>query len=203
MADEDFDGIDIEGDARLSVNDNVLGSIAGAVQRYDELEAEKATTEARVEEITSALTAMKMDELPELLKAAGTTSFTDAKTGRVIELELLVSATLPKDPEKRQAIINYVKERGHGDLVKTTITLDFGRDEGDAAAATMKLLQDAGLTPTIEESIHTQTLGAYVRECVTNGVEIDCERAGAYVVSLAVPRLPKAKKATKVKAKAV
>ena len=183
------DDIDLLADAKIGVNHNVTTSLSAAIVEYDKLEAEKATCDRRSGEIAPLLTSYKTRIFPELLAGYNSSSFTDATTGKKVELELLVAGSLPKeDLAKRKAAIDYVKELGGADLVKTKIIVEFGKGQEARAEALQTALLKKGYNVTAMSDIHAQTLAAFARERIRNGQPMDCEKAGLYSAQIAVPK---------------
>lgn len=202
MSDEDE--IDYEADAQACVNHNIKGAISAAIQEYVELEKEKDALDARSKEIAASLTERKTKTLPELLRDYGALSFTDEVTGKVLEQELVVAGSLPKgDPEKRKAIIEYIKSIGCGDIIKTEVVVNFGRDSEDAVKELCEYLEkhEAGYDFEAIETIHASTHGALGREFIRENKEIDREKAGLFVTNIAEPHDPKKPKVKAVRSR--
>lgn len=178
-------------DAALGVNENALKSIAAVVAEYDALMTEHNAISARDDEIVNQLTHLKTKTLPELLAAAGTSSFTDQATGRVVDLSLMVTGSLSKDVTRRAEQLEYVKGLGGEALVKVKLTVNFERGEIEEARRMEAQLKAACYTPFVSEDIHAQTLMAWGRERIQNGMELEPEKAGLYVANVAVPHEPK------------
>ena len=195
---DDINGIDLLADAAECVNTNVTGAITSAIEEFVSLEAEGEALSESAARVSKRVNELKLNVFSELLDAYGATSFTDAKTGKVIDLELLVSAKLPKDDAKREACLRYIEEVGGGDLVKTSVTVEFDKGEIEQAKALVALLEDAEYRPTLARSIHSSTLAAFVRERVRDGKPIDYDQSGVYVAKIAVPKEPKVSK-TKIR----
>ena len=196
------DEIDYAADAELDRNDNLKGVLTGAVQEYMALEQKLESLDGESKVAKERLNEFKMRRFPELLEAYGGTSFTDATTGAVVSLELLVAGSLPKDEARRAESIAYVESLGGGDLVKTKVVIEFGRgEEVEASNLVAKLKESAfPFNVTVTKDIHAQTLAAFARERIRDGKEIDCAKAGLYMANIAVPKIPKTK-VVKVKAR--
>ena len=88
---DDINGIDLLADAAECVNTNVTGAITSAIEEFVSLEAEGEALSESAARVSKRVNELKLNVFPELLDAYGATSFTDAKTGKVIDLELLAS----------------------------------------------------------------------------------------------------------------
>ena len=185
----------------LQINDNVLKSISGVVSTYDKLSAELGPLEARVREVKKLLLDIERRELPELMDAAGTSSFTDKETGRTVEISLLVAGTLPKEPVKRAEALKYMESIGGSSLIKTDVVVEFDKGDAEKSKLAIELLETAGFKPYIEAGIHPQTLAAFARERIRSGLEIDGDVVGLFIASVATVKEPKLKAEKKPKTK--
>jgi hypothetical protein len=70
------------------------------------------------------------------------------------------------EPERRQAAFNWLESEGHGDLVKTVVTVAFGRDERQRAREITQYLELMGVQHSVQLDVPWNTLTAFVREQV-------------------------------------
>lgn len=86
------------------------------------------------------------------------------------------------DPERRSEAFAYLTEVGAGDLIKTSVALDFARDEREKAVELADKLKEQGLRPNVKEAVHSQTLTAWLREQVeVNNSLPNLEKIGGQV----------------------
>lgn len=100
--------------------------------------------------------------------------------GKTVSIETFVSGSLPADPERRKAALAWLMDNGGSDLIKTTVEVQFGKKEHNIALDTAGKLKEAGLDPSVEETVHAQSLGAFARERIRNGDPIDTEVLGLF-----------------------
>ena len=74
----------------------------------------------------------------------------------------------------------WLRENGHGDIVKNEVTASFGRGEDEDAADAIFALKQAGYEATQKESVHASTLKAFVREQIEGGEELPHDLLGVY-----------------------
>ena len=200
----DDDDIDYEADAQACVNHNIKGAITSAIQEYVNLENEKEAADARSKEIGGQLVEYKTRTLPQLLRDYGALAFTDEATGKVLEQELVVAGSLPKDLEKRKAILDYIKALDGGDLIKTKVIVEFGRGDEKIVQCLLDYLEQSEIAYdfTVVEDIHPQTLGAFGRELIRENREgFEPSKAGLYVTNIAEPHDPKKPKAKAIRSR--
>jgi hypothetical protein len=100
-----------------------------------------------------------------------------------------IKATLPVDPTKRKAAINFLIDNGHGGVVNYALEVDFPK--GDAVLE-QRILDaitavDAKLRPHVTPSIHHSTYSAICRKLIqTSGKPVPKEILGIYVATKAI-----------------
>jgi hypothetical protein len=81
--------------------------------------------------------------------------------------------------------MSWLVDNNHGSLIKNEVTLKFGKDEDEKAAATVESLKQQGLSPSQKQGVHPQTLNAFIKEQITSGKDIPSDIFGIYVGSRA------------------
>jgi hypothetical protein len=96
-----------------------------------------------------------------------------------------ISANWP--PEKRAAAFAALEASGNGDLIKTQLRINLARGEHELAAAIVDFLRlQYQINPEVTETVHHQTLTAWLREQFENGKPVpDLETIGARVGRIA------------------
>ena len=87
--------------------------------------------------------------------------------------------------KNRPAAYEWLRENGYDDIIKNTVSCDFGRGEDDIASAFKALAEHEGYMPLQNTGIHSSTLRAFVKERVENGDEFPMELFGAWVAQRA------------------
>lgn len=149
--------------------------------------------EADLKVASAALNAIKSRQLPEMMAELGLESFT--RNGQTLEVQSFVSGSLPKDEDKRARAIAWLEEHDGAGLIKTQMSLAFGKDDREEAKRIYRLLKAEGAEPATETGVHSATLQAFARERLKNGEEIDTECLGLYTGR--VVKIKEAKKGKK------
>lgn len=143
---------------------------------------EKAEVEEKLKGIQSKITNIERKELPDLFSKAKLSSISVEPDGNhpgfVAERKTVYTAKIPDD--KRMEAFQWFEEQGHGDLVKSIINIIFGMQEHERRLEVMKLLSDNGVEYYTDESIHAQTLKAFVKRELQAGRIIPMDVLGAY-----------------------
>lgn len=150
--------------------------------RADGLETELKTTYARFQDIAHK-------QLPDAMDAAGTDHIGLPDLGYDVKLKPWYDGSLPKreDGERRQQAISWLIDNEHGDLIKTTVTVSFGRHEHNLAISTFEsiknYLAEQGLPNIValSEDVHHMTFKAFLREQTEAGVVLPLDTLNAVV----------------------
>jgi len=154
-------------------------------------------TAARIERIEAELAAARADylrvereDLPELMREVGLSHLTLTNGVEVIVSEE-VTASITE--ERRAAAHAWLREHNFGGLIKTLVTVPFGRgEEEDARRLASRIAEEHEVALT--ETVHPQTLKAFVKEQVEDGKPLPFDLFGVHPFSRAKIKLPKAKK---------
>jgi len=163
-----IDDGDVE--AAPEASDKQLKQISTLVQAMVKLQGEVDQAQAVLKDKMQAFQAISEVALPEAMSAAGYTAPTKMKiAGMQVEFVTKHDAHISKD---RQAeAYAWLEKNGHGDLIKHAINITFGKDE---EAYFKKFIRDLAkrkkpVKAEIKDSVHTGTLGAFVREKIAAG----------------------------------
>ena len=145
--------------------------------------------EERLKATNIALEAQYYRELPDLMDAAGIALVELPPEGNypavVAKAGPFYRANIAADwpPEKRAAAFKWLDDNGHGDLIKTTVSVPFSRDQRDEAKELKEKLEAEGLPTVVGESIPWATLTAWLKEMVEkhSATDLPLETLGATV----------------------
>lgn len=170
--------IDFESDAQaIEVENNSLSSVAELGKQALLLEKDIEDLEATLAERKEKLRNLTEERIPDALKEIGMTKFS-MTDGSEIEVKPFYSASIPAD--RRGEAYEWLRAHGFDDIIKNTVSVQFGRGEDDAAGDLINVIRKQGLLPEQAEKIESQTLKAWVREMVEQGTEFPTELFGAY-----------------------
>ena len=171
--------INFEEDAKaLTVSDNSLASVADLAKEAIAIEDDIKALEETLAEKKEALRKLTDERIPDVLGEIGMAKF-EMTDGSIIEVKPFYSASIPAD--RRGEAYEWLRAHGYDDIIKNTVSVQFGRGEDDAAGELISNIRQQGLLPEQAEKIESQTLKAWVREMVEKGTEFPTELFGAYV----------------------
>lgn len=127
--------------------------------------------------------------VPEALDNMGISEFT-MDTGERVVVDDLVIASPPK--AKRAEAMRWLDDNGHGAIIKTIVSVVYGRDEREQAKQLALNLTGKGVAAGIESKVAPQTLGKWVRDMMEDGELFPLDLFGVHEIRKA--KIKKAKK---------
>lgn len=184
----------------MSLDDLILedsqtdhSDLAAFIQRLTDLskQADKADEEAvRLEEQAVLLRKksemIRTEHMPSLMDQIHTENL-KTPDGWELTVKEILKSSIPES--NRGAAISWFREKGHGSLIKNEVAVRLGKGEDQKAAEIKEFFGNLGIVFEMKESVHPQTLNAFVREQRSKGVNIPSD-----VVSVFVRREVKIKK---------
>jgi hypothetical protein len=179
-------------DEKPKAGDNILAQLAGLAQEQKRAEAEVAAAEEALQKAKDRLNHIRLKELPELCAIAQMDKFTTVD-GLVVDVSEEVRASIPK--QNNADAIAWLEKNGHAALVKRSFTIEFGKEEETWANKFESDLKKRKkpLRVKRKQDVHPQTLGAFVREQMAEGVPVPMDLLGVFRQRVANVTLPKEK----------
>lgn len=154
--------------------------------------------EAHVDTLTQQLAAAKErvrmlqeEDLPELMREW---AITELKLGDGSSIKLINEVDCNISEDRRAGAHAWLAEHGFGGLIKSALTVEFGRNEHDEALLAASKIQDTlGRIPQFKEAVHPQTLKAFIKEQMAAGNNVPQELFGIRPYSKAKITLGRAK----------
>lgn len=173
--------------AEQTANQAARFDLKDLVKKGEELERLRAEAENISQQLAAkneTIRILETETLPDMLKNLGLKDLT-LSSGAKIAMYDVISASITD--ENRDEAHNWLREHGHGDIIKNNVTLSFGKGEDEIAKQLVeKLLQmrTAGDTKfgdlVQKEAVHPQTLKAFVKDQLTKGEEFPGETFKLY-----------------------
>jgi hypothetical protein len=144
-------------------------------RKVDQIEEELSTVKEFVrrleeEDIPLAMQELGVDELKLV-------------TGEKVSIKHDVYASLTS--ESKPAAYNWLEANGFGGLIKTNVSVEFGKGQIEGAESLAEDLQSRGLPVSLGRDVHAQTLKAFLREQLANGSNVPLELFNARPISKA------------------
>ena len=162
----------------LQVKNEDLSSIGALAKRAKELEKEIKDLEDIVDERKSQYRKLLEETIPGMLAELGMKSFKMAD-GSTVDVKPFYSASIKE--ENRAQAFEWLRQHGYDDIIKNTVSVRFGRNEDRLCEGLLAQLRSQGFPVEHAQKVESQTLKAWVREMVEQGVEFPTELFGAYI----------------------
>ena len=169
----DYNGVelDFEKDQQKVAENTDLNALATHVTKILELDDQIEHQENILKEYKTQRDKISSETIPALLAEQGLQSLKLAD-GTVLEVNKKYSCTLPKDPQKKAAAYQWLRDQGLDDIIKNEVSVTFGRGEDDKANQLMDLAVGNGYEPTQKAKVEPMTLKALYRERVEAGLDM-------------------------------
>jgi hypothetical protein len=177
MNDQDLDALM----AYEAPNADQLTELSRLVKYLRDHEKQLVEAENYANQLKATIHRLKTEAIPQAMASAGCSDFV-TNEGLRVKLKDVVSGSLPKlDKAKRQAAIDWIREHGGTDLVKTEMTITFERGQDNLVGALAETAESFGVEHETNNGVHPSTLKAFVREKLRDGVDVPYETLGVFV----------------------
>lgn len=159
-----------------------LDRVRQAVKRLRDLEFEKLQLEERLATIKNEILTLEQRDLVSLFSEVHVSSISIEAEGNLPAVTAdrvpFYSAKIPA--EREGEAFSWFNREGHGDLIKTSLSLSFGMGERDRAEQVESLLEKTGVEYSSKLGIHPSTLKAFVKTEIESGRSLPMDLLGAY-----------------------
>ena len=149
------------------------------VEQYKVLKRQETALSDQLRAVTSAMNNIRTKLLVDAMKEAGAPK-SELDDGTKIALSQFVSGSLPKEPKARKKALAWLRKNKGESLVVTEVFLAFTKGEANMAGNAVGLLKENGYSPTVEETVNTNSLQAFVRAALKGGAKVDLDALGMY-----------------------
>ena len=154
---------EMEKETQPDVKAEDLSNISELGRQLDQLEEDIRAKEEHLKSLKENYRKISEDLLPNKLRELGVSEFKLAN-GTSMSIQQYYSARIT--PENRDVCFHWLENNGLGDIIKNTVSANFGRGEDGAAQDLMTQLEDDG---------HSLVQKKWVEPMTLKG---SCQRAG-------------------------
>ena len=169
--------------SKHTLDNEDLSTLTGFAEAIIKQDAFVKELDEKLKEEKKKLLKMTDEDLPALMTEANSMEFT-LLDGSKVTIKPQYGASIKVD--NRPAAYEWLREHGHDDIIKNTVSCQFGRGEDDLASSFKAFAEKEGYVPNQTEKIEPMSLRAFVKERVENGDEFPMDLFGAYVGQRAV-----------------
>jgi hypothetical protein len=167
----------------LSSSGDKLDQVRAAARRLRDLEHRKAELEDELDQTKRAILELTERDLVKLFSAANMSSLTLEAEGNhpamTFEKTTFYSAKIPA--EKEAEAFSWLHDNGHGDIVKTQVTVALGMGERDTAEQVEAAIANLGVDYNSKLSVHPSTLKAFAKAEIESGHALPMDLLGVYM----------------------
>jgi len=173
--------MDLEAESIVSIDTGMSSDIANSCNKLLETQKKILTTEGELKKLKEVETTLSEQTIPNLMQQAGI-SMLKLADGSSVEVKPFYSARIPAS--KSDEAFNWLRENGHGDLIKNQVSLEFGMKQDNEAKSIVEELKAKGLPVKQKTSVHPSRLRGFVREQIQDlGKDVPAELFGTYVAN--------------------
>lgn len=149
-------------------NPDKLETIRAKMRDVRDLTLERQQCESRVEQIKASVLRITQGELPDLLNEAKIDTLGLEAEGNLppydLKLKPYYYANIKNDAPEAPEAYTWLEKEGHGDLIRRTYTIVFGKADGKAAKKFEEQLNKLKITYDVSFGVPWNTLTAFVKE---------------------------------------
>jgi len=173
--------MDLEAESIISVDTGMSKDIADSCNKLLETQKKISTAEEQLKKLKEVETNLSEQTIPNLMQQAGL-SLLKLADGSSVEVKPFYSARIPAS--KSDEAFDWLRENGHGDLIKNQVSLEFGMKQDNEAKSIIEELKAKGLPVKQKTSVHPSSLRGFVREQIQDlGKDVPAELFGTYVAN--------------------
>jgi len=155
---------------------------ATAVETLIAVNRQIKETESALERLKGQKNELEVDTLPAIFAEEGIRSL-ELPTGGKAKLGTKAAGSLPKEPDKRWAAIEWLSGAGYADLIEAKVTASWNKAEREKAIEAFNQLRgDNSAKVVLDEGVNHMTLGRICKERVVSGLETPLELLGVTVL---------------------
>ena len=161
----------------LAMSTNITESCKKLLETQKKIEA----TEEELKKLKDVETTLSEQTIPNLMQKAGV-ELIKLEGGVSVEVKPFYSARIPAS--KSEEAFQWLRDNGHGDLIKNQVSLEFGMKQDNEAKSIVEELKSKGLPVKQKTTVHPSSLRGFVREQIQDlGKDVPADLFGTYVAN--------------------
>lgn len=163
-----------------TISDDALKELVTLARDQWRLEVQARQLEEQLERTNQKYRELTEKTIPDKMMELGMEAMT-LKDGSKLSVHKFYAASIPPDLAERA--FKWLRENQHDGLIKSKIDVTLGRGEDEMASKIIAFLKKLHANYVEKESVHPQTLKAFVREMIEGGKPIPLDLLGVHVGS--------------------
>jgi len=157
---------------------NDIDKLANKIKEMQSIQKDIEQNEEYLKQRKKELEVISGEVIPTMLSEMGL-SYLKLTDGSSVEVKTNYKTSITLANKERA--FNWLRENGLGDIIKNELTVSFGRNEDNKAAAYAELAKGQGFQPTQKLKVEPMTLKALVRERVEAGKPMPTEIFNVFI----------------------
>ena len=173
--------MDLEAESIVSVDTGMSDDITNSCNKLLETQKKIEATEEELKKLKDVETTLSEQTIPNLMQKAGV-ELIKLEGGVSVEVKPFYSARIPAS--KSEEAFQWLRDNGHGDLIKNQVSLEFGMKQDNEAKSIVEELKSKGLPVKQKTTVHPSSLRGFVREQIQDlGKDVPADLFGTYVAN--------------------
>ena len=173
--------MDLEAESIVRIDLAMSTNITDSCKKLLETQKKIATAEEELKKLKEVETNLSEQTIPNLMQQAGV-SLLKLIDGSSVEVKPFYSARIPAS--KTEEAFQWLRDNGHGDLIKNQVSLEFGMKQDNEAKSIIEELKAKGLPVKQKTTVHPSSLRGFVREQIQDlGKDVPADLFGTYVAN--------------------
>ena len=173
--------MDLEAESIVRIDVAMSSDITDSCNKLLETQKKIEATEEELKKLKDVETTLSEQTIPNLMQKAGV-ELIKLEGGVSVEVKPFYSARIPAS--KSEEAFQWLRDNGHGDLIKNQVSLEFGMKQDNEAKSIVEELKSKGLPVKQKTTVHPSSLRGFVREQIQDlGKDVPAELFGTYVAN--------------------
>ena len=173
--------MDLEAESIVRIDVAMSSDITDSCNKLLETQKKIEATEEELKKLKDVETTLSEQTIPNLMQKAGV-ELIKLEGGISVEVKPFYSARIPAS--KSEEAFQWLRDNGHGDLIKNQVSLEFGMKQDNEAKSIVEELKSKGLPVKQKTTVHPSSLRGFVREQIQDlGKDVPADLFGTYVAN--------------------
>ena len=173
--------MDLEAESIVKIDVAMSSDITNSCNKLLETQKKIEATEEELKKLKDVETTLSEQTIPNLMQKAGV-ELIKLEGGVSVEVKPFYSARIPAS--KSEEAFQWLRDNGHGDLIKNQVSLEFGMKQDNEAKSIIEELKSKGLPVKQKTTVHPSSLRGFVREQIQDlGKDVPADLFGTYVAN--------------------
>ena len=173
--------MDLEAESIVRIDVAMSSDITNSCNKLLETQKKIEATEEELKKLKDVETTLSEQTIPNLMQKAGV-ELIKLEGGVSVEVKPFFSARIPAS--KSEEAFQWLRDNGHGDLIKNQVSLEFGMKQDNEAKSIIEELKSKGLPVKQKTTVHPSSLRGFVREQIQDlGRDVPADLFGTYVAN--------------------